>query len=216
MDFGDVTLKLLDASKYTLGLFAMTLVAAIPFGMLVCACAVSKLKPLKYLTGVFIWIIRGTPLMLQIMVVFYVPGLLFGAPVRNRFLAAFIAFAINYAAYFAEIYRGGLESIPSGQYDACKALGMSKFHTNVLVVFPQVFKKILPSASNEVITLVKDTSLANVIGIPEIIMSAKGIVSTKAIIWPLFYTGVFYLVMVGALTALLKLSEKKLGKYKEQ
>ena len=216
MDFGDVTLKLLDASKYTLGLFAMTLAAAIPLGMLVCACAVSKLKLLKYLTGVFIWIIRGTPLMLQIMVVFYVPGLLFGAPVRNRFLAAFIAFAINYAAYFAEIYRGGLESIPSGQYDACKALGMSKFHTNVLVVFPQVFKKILPSASNEVITLVKDTSLANVIGIPEIIMSAKGIVSTKAIIWPLFYTGVFYLVMVGALTALLKLSEKKLGKYKEQ
>ena len=202
MDFGDVTLKLLDASKYTLGLFAMTLAAAIPLGMLVCACAVSKLKPLKYVTGVFIWIIRGTPLMLQIMVVFYVPGLLFGTPVRNRFLAAFIAFAINYAAYFAEIYR--------------KALGMSKFHTNVLVIFPQVFKKILPPMSNEIITLVKDTSLANVIGIPEIIMSAKGIVSTKAIIWPLFYTGVFYLVMVGALTALLKLSEKKLGKYKEQ
>lgn len=214
MSFLDVNLELLEAAKYTLGIFFLTLVIAIPLGIAVCACSMSKFKPLKYLTGIFIWIIRGTPLMLQIMVVFYAPGLLFGTPMKNRFLATILAFSINYAAYFAEIYRGGISSMPLGQYEAGKVLGMNRAQINGLIIMPQVIKKITPAMSNEVITLVKDTSLANVIGISEIIITARGIVSTKAIIWPLFYTGVFYLAMVGVLTLLFKLLEKKMNYYK--
>lgn len=214
MSFGAVTLELLDAAQYTLGLFALTLLAAIPLGVVICAGAMSKFKPVKYITTLFIWVVRGTPLMLQIIVVFYVPGLLFSAPIKSRFTAAFIAFAINYAAYFAEIYRGGIESMPRGQYEAGKVLGMSKAQINVLVICPQVIKKITPAMTGEIITLVKDTSLANVIGIGEIIFAAKSIVTTKAILWPLFYTGVFYLIMIGALTVLFKFIEKKMNYYR--
>ena len=201
MTFGEVTLEFLKASKFTLGIFFLTLLIAIPMGMVICACSMSRFKPLKYFTGIFVWIIRGTPLMLQIIVVFYAPGLLFGTPIKDRFLAALIAFVINYAVYFSEIYRGGI-------------LAMNKMQINTLVVFPQVAKKVTPAMSNEVITLVKDTSLANVIGIAEIITTAKSIVETKAIIWPLFYTGVFYLAMVGALTLFFKWLEKKMNYYK--
>ncbi|MDE5756076.1 MAG: amino acid ABC transporter permease [Clostridia bacterium] len=214
MSFADVTLKLLDASKYTLGIFFLTLLIAIPLGMVICAFALSKFKPLKYITHVFIWIIRGTPLMLQLVVVFYGPGLLFGTPMQDRFLATIIAFSINYAVYFAEIYRGGILAMPIGQYEAGKVLGMSRMQVNRLIILPQVTKKITPAMSNEVITLVKDTSLANFIGIAEIIFAAKSIVSTKAIIWPLFYTGVFYLAMVGVLTLFFKWLEKKMNYYK--
>ncbi|MDE5990876.1 MAG: amino acid ABC transporter permease [Clostridia bacterium] len=214
MNFGEVTVELLNASKYTLGLFFLTLLIAIPFGMVICACSMSKFKPLKYVTGVFVWIIRGTPLMLQIIVVFYGPGLLFGTPIKQRFLAALIAFAINYAVYFSEIYRGGILSMPLGQYEAGKVLGMNRAQVNRLVIFPQVTKKVMPAMSNEIITLVKDTSLANIIGIAEIITTAKSIVSTKAILWPLFYTGVFYLVMIGALTVFFKWLEKSMNYYK--
>ena len=152
--------------------------------------------------------------MLQIMVVFYAPGLIFNTPMKNRFLATILAFSINYAAYFAEIYRGGLLAMPRRQYEAGKVLGMSRAQVNGLIIMPQVFKKITPAMSNEVITLIKDTSLANVIGISEIIITARGIVSTKAIIWPLFYTGVFYLAMVGVLTLFFKWLEKKMNYYK--
>ncbi len=214
MSFGEVTVELLKASEYTLGLFALTLLAAIPLGVIVCAGAVSRFKPLKYLTTLFIWVVRGTPLMLQIIIVFYVPGLLFSMPVKSRFAAAFAAFAINYAAYFAEIYRGGLQAVPRGQYEACKVLGMTRLQTGLLVVLPQVVKKITPAMTGEIITLVKDTSLANVIGIGEIIFTAKNIVTANAILWPLFYTGVFYLVMIGVLTALFKLLEKKTSYYR--
>ncbi len=214
MSFGKVTVELLKASEYTLGLFALTLAAAIPLGVIVCAGAVSSFKPLKYFTNIFIWIIRGTPLMLQIIIVFYVPGLLFSKPVESRFTAAFIAFAVNYAAYFAEIYRGGLQSVPRGQREACKVLGMNRLQTSFYVILPQVVRRIIPAMTGEFITLVKDTSLANVIGIGEIIFAAKSIVTTKAILWPLFYTGVFYLVMIGVLTVLLKLIEKKMNYYR--
>ncbi len=214
MSFWNVTLKLLEASKFTLGIFFLTLLIAIPLGMVICACSMSKFKPLKYVSQVFVWIIRGTPLMLQIMVVFYAPGLLFGTPIQDRFLAAIIAFAINYAVYFSEIYRGGILAMPKGQYEAGQVLGMNRAQVNAFVVFPQVVKKITPAMSNEVITLVKDTSLANIIAISEIILTAKSIVSTKAIIWPLFYTGVFYLVMVGVLTLFFKWLEKKMNYYK--
>ncbi len=212
--FLQVTKTLLEASKYTFGLFFATLIIAIPLGMVICAFALSKFKPLKYVTNVFIWIIRGTPLMLQVIVVMYAPGLLFNMPVHERFLAALVAFAINYAVYFAEIYRGGILAMPTGQYEASKVLGMSRSQTNRLIILPQVTKKITPAMSNEVITLVKDTSLANVIGIAEIIMSAQKIVATKGILWPLFYTGVFYLAMVGVLTLFFKWLEKKMNYYK--
>lgn len=214
MSFWDVTLKLLDASKYTIGIFFLTLLIAIPFGMVICAFAMSKFKPLKYVTQVFIWIIRGTPLMLQLVVVFYGPGLIFGIPMQDRFLATIIAFSINYAVYFAEIYRGGILAMPIGQYEAGKVLGISRMQVNRLIILPQVAKKITPAMSNEVITLVKDTSLANFIGIAEIIFAAKSIVSTKAIIWPLFYTGVFYLAMIGILTLFFKWLEKKMNYYR--
>ena len=214
MTFFQVTLKLLEACKYTLGIFFLTLLIALPLGMLICACSMSRFKPLKYVSQVFVWIIRGTPLMLQIMVVFYIPGLLFHTPIQNRFLAAIIAFAINYAVYFSEIYRGGILAMPKGQYEAGQVLGMNRVQINTLIVLPQVIKKITPAMSNEVITLVKDTSLANVIAIPEIILTATGIVSTQAIIWPLFYTAVFYLVMVGVLTIFFKWLEKRMNYYK--
>ena len=214
MSFADVTLKLLGASRFTIGIFFLTLLIALPLGMVICACSMSKFKPLKYVSQIFVWIIRGTPLMLQIMVVFYAPGLLFGTPIQNRFLAAIIAFSINYAVYFSEIYRGGILAMPKGQYEAGQVLGMNRAQVNTLIIFPQVVKKITPAMSNEVITLVKDTSLANIIAISEIILTAKSIVSTKAIIWPLFYTGVFYLVMVGVLTIFFKLLEKKMNYYR--
>lgn len=205
---------MLEGTKYTLGLFFITLLIAIPFGMVIAAFELSKSKIVSSITKGFVWIIRGTPLMLQLIVVMYVPGLVFGMPMRERFLAAIIAFGINYAAYFAEIYRGGIQSIPQGQYEAGYVLGFKRKQIVSRIVIPQVFKRIMPPMSNEVITLVKDTSLANIIGIVEIIMTAKTIVSTKGIIWPLFYTGVFYLVMSGVLTILFNYIEKKLDYYK--
>ncbi len=214
MSFQEVTLALLEGTKYTMGLFFLTLIIAIPLGMVVAALAMSRLKIVSKITNVFIWIIRGTPLMLQLIVVQYVPGLVFGFPMKIRFLSALIAFSVNYAAYFAEIYRGGIISIPRGQYEASYVLGLNRKQIVGKIVIPQVFKRIMPPMSNEVITLVKDTSLANIIGIVEIIMSAKEIVATKGIIWPLFYTGVFYLVMCGALTLLFNYIEKKLDYYK--
>lgn len=214
MSFSEVTLSMLEGTKYTLGLFFITLLIAIPFGMIIAALELSKSKIVSSITKSFVWIIRGTPLMLQLIVVMYVPGLVFGIPMRERFLAAIIAFGVNYAAYFAEIYRGGIQSIPQGQYEAGYVLGFKRKQIVSRIVIPQVFKRIMPPMSNEVITLVKDTSLANIIGIMEIIMTAKTIVSTKGIIWPLFYTGVFYLVMSGVLTLLFNYIEKKLDYYK--
>ncbi len=212
--FVRVNTQLLEASRYTLGLFVLTLVIAIPLGILVAACALSRFRPIRYATNTFIWIVRGTPLMLQIIVVMYGPGLLLGIPIKSQFLVAVIAFGINYAAYFAEIYRGGILSMPKGQYEAGTVLGLSRAQINGRIVLPQVVKRITPAMGNEIITLVKDTSLASVIGISEIIMTAKGIVATSAIIWPLFYTAVFYLVMCGVLTLVFKAIEKRMNYYK--
>lgn len=214
MSFLEVTNKLLEAAQYTLGLFFLTLVIAIPLGVIVAGCALSRFKPLRYLTNTFIWVIRGTPLMLQVIIVMYGPGLILGIPMKERFLAALIAFGINYAAYFAEIYRGGILSMPQGQYEAGTVLGMSRWQINTRVIMPQVVKRITPAMGNEIITLVKDTSLANIIGVAEIILTANEIVSTKGIIWPLFYTGVFYLAMCGVLTLLFRYLEKRMNYYK--
>lgn len=214
MDFLGVNAQLLGGFKYTLLIFFITLVAAIPLGLPIALGSMSRFKPLRWISRAFVWVIRGTPLMLQIMVVFYVPGLVFGTPFRSRIIAVIIAFIINYAAYFSEIYRGGIESIPVGQYEAGQALGLTKTQTFFKVVLFQVVKRIMAPMSNEVITLVKDTSLANVIAVGELIMSAQNIVKVYAIIWPLFYTAIFYLIFCGVLTLLFNALEKKLNYYR--
>ena len=213
MDFLGVNAQLLGGFKYTLLIFFITLVAAIPLGLPIALGSMSRFKPLRWISRAFVWVIRGTPLMLQIMVVFYVPGV-FGTPFRSRIIAVIIAFIINYAAYFSEIYRGGIESIPAGQYEAGQVLGLTKTQTFFKVVLFQVVKRIMAPMSNEVITLVKDTSLANVIAVGELIMSAQNIVKVYAIIWPLFYTAIFYLIFCGVLTLLFNALEKKLNYYR--
>ena len=205
--------SLFEGFGLNFALFVITLVAAIPLGLIVTFGTMTKFKPVKWLMKTFVWIIRGTPLMLQLFVVFYVPGLIFGVPMRNRFFAACIAFIINYAAYFSEIYRGGIESIPKGQYEAGQVLGMTKTQIFFRVVMFQVIKRIVPPMGNEIITLVKDTSLANVIGVIEIIMSAERF-TKQGLIWPLFTTGLYFLVFVGGLTLLLGYIERKLDYYK--
>lgn len=194
-------------------IFAMTLLMALPLGLIIAFGSMSKFKPLKWLTKTFVWVIRGTPLMLQLFVVMYAPGILFDTPVSSRMTAVLIAFVINYAAYFSEIYRGGIESIPKGQYEACQVLGMTKTETFFKVVLFQVIKRIVAPISNEVITLVKDTSLARVISVPEIIMCAERF-TKKGLIGPLFSTAIYFLLFNGILTLLFGYIEKKLDYYK--
>lgn len=212
---GEVTLVLLEGFWVTLELFLLTLAFALPLGLIIAFGSMSKFKPLSALTRVFVWIIRGTPLMLQIMVVFFAPGLLFDAPIfaSNRFLAALITFVINYACYFSEIYRGGIEGIARGQYEAGQVLGMTKSQIFFKIVLMQVIKRIVPPMSNEIITLVKDTSLVRVISVVEIIRVAERYTS-QGLIWPLFYTAVFYLVFCGLLTLLFGYFEKKMDYYR--
>ena len=211
--FETVTMALLDGFWETLKVFALTLVFSIPLGLVVCFGSMSGFKPLRYLTRGFVWIIRGTPLMLQLIIIFYGPGLLFDLPAMPRFTATIVAFAINYACYFSEIYRGGIESIPVGQYEAGQVLGLTKRQIFFKVVLLQVVKRIMAPMSNEVITLVKDTSLSRIIGIYEIIWAGESFIK-KGLIWPLFYTGVFYLVFSGGLTVLFAKLEKKLNYFR--
>ena len=194
-------------------LFVMTLLLAIPLGLVRALGSMSRFTPLRWLTRVFVWIIRGTPLMLQLMVVLYAPGLIFHIPMSNRVLAAVIAFVINYAAYFSEIYRGGIESIPKGQYEAGQVLGMTKTQIFFKVVLMQVVKRIVPPMGNEVITLVKDTSLARVIGVMEILMKADTF-TKQGLIWPLFSSALFFLAFNGVLTLFFGWLEKKLDYYR--
>lgn len=212
--FLNVTEQLLKGFGENSLIFIVTLVAAIPLGLVVSAGSRSSFFPLKALTRTFVWIIRGTPLMLQLFVVFYVPPLLTnGAFSFPRMNAALIAFVINYAAYFSEIFRGGIEAIPKGQYEAGQVLGMKKSQIFFKVVLLQVIKRITAPIGNEIITLVKDTSLASVIAIPEILMNAKDF-SMQGLIWPLFYSALFFLVFCGVLTILFSYIEKKLDYYK--
>lgn len=199
-----------------LALFGLTLLMALPLGLVISFFSMTKFKPIRYLTRGFIWVIRGTPLMLQLIVVLYGPGLLGLPPMREKFLAAVIAFVINYACYFSEIYRGGIESIPVGQYEAGQVLGMSKTQVFFHVVLFQVVRRILAPMSNEVITLVKDTSLANTIAVAEIIRVAKNTTGTYAvnILIPLLYGSIFFLLFIGMLTVLFNYLEKKMGYYK--
>ena len=213
MSFLEVTAQLADGFLTTLLIFAITLLCSIPLGLVITFGSMSKIKPIKWLTKTFVWIIRGTPLMLQIIIVFYGPGLLFGWRALDRLVAVLIAFVINYACYFSEIYRGGIESIPKGQYEAGQVLGMTKTQIFFKIVLFQVIKRIVAPMGNEIITLVKDTSLARVIAVTEHVKAAETIISLKAIIWPLFYIGAFYLLFSGLLSILLNHVEKKLNYY---
>ena len=213
MSFWDVTSQLWVGFKETLLIFILTLAMCIPLGLVVSFGSMSRFKPLRWLTRTFVWVIRGTPLMLQLFVVFYVPGLVFDIPMKNRLMATLIAFVINYSAYFSEIYRGGIESISHGQYEAGYVLGMSRSQVFFKIILMQVIKRIIPAISNEIITLVKDTSLARVISVAEIIMVAERF-TAKGLIWPLFYTGAFFLVFSGILSLLFAFIEKKLSYYR--
>lgn len=210
MDFWSVNLKLLEGFGGTIGIFAITLVLAIPLGLIVAFGAMSKFSPLRATIKFIIWIVRGTPLMLQVLAFYYGPALLFGWGFLPRFTTVCIAFVINYACYFAEIFRGGIESIPKGQYEAGKVLGLTKWQIFSKIILLQVIKRILAPMSNEIITLVKDTSLARVIMVTEILKAAQDFV-VRGLIWPLFYTGIFYLAFVGLLTLLFGWLEKKLS-----
>ena len=210
MSFQQVTLDLAAGFLENCRLFFETLLFSIPLGLIISFCTMSKFKPLKYLMKVFVWCIRGTPLMLQLFVVLYVPGLVFNVPMRNRMLAALIAFVINYACYFSEIFRGGIEGVPKGQYEAGQVLGLTRSQIFSKIILKQVIKRIVPPMSNEIITLVKDTSLARVIAVGEILLAAERFAG-KGIIWPLFYTGAYFLIFCGILTLVFGYIEKKLS-----
>ena len=212
--FISVTLALLKSFGQTMNIFLLTLAFSIPLGLLVCFGTMSKFSPLRYVMKALVWVIRGTPLMLQLIVVFYGPGLLFGLPAMGRFTAVILAFTINYACYFSEIYRGGIESIPAGQYEAGQVLGLTKNQIFFRIVLMQVVKRIIPSMGNEIITLVKDTSLARVIAVYEIMWTGQAFIKSDGLIWPMFYTGAFYLLFSGLLTLLFQRIEHKLDYYR--
>ena len=209
----DVLDSLVGGFWLNLQIFVMTLLMALPLGLVITFGSMTKFRPLRYLTRVFVWIISGTPLMLQRFVVMYMPGLVFGIPMKSRMTAVLIAFVINYAAYFSEIYRGGIESIHKGQYEAGQVLGMTRSQVFFRVVLLQVVKRITPPMSNEVITLVKDTALARVVSVAEIIMCAERY-TKQGLIWPLFSTGLFFLLFNGVLTLLFGYFEKKMDYFK--
>ena len=211
--FLPVTLQLLQGFSETLKVFLLTLAFSIPLGLVICFGSMSKFSLLRMLTRGFVWIIRGSPLMLQLIIIFYGPGLMFGLPSMPRLTATLVAFSINYACYFSEIYRGGIESIPQGQYEAGQVLGLTKRQIFFRIVLLQVIKRIMAPMSNEIITLVKDTSLARIIGIYEVIWAGESFIKS-GLIWPLFYTGAFYLVFNGLLTIGLGKLEKKLDYFR--
>ncbi len=219
-----VTLQLASGFGTTLALFFLTLLFSIPLALLFAVFAGSSIRPLKYLMRAFIYVIRGTPLLLQLMIVVYLPGIAFNAPLTkwpvfggsvatSYFCGALFAFVVNYACYFAEIFRGGIENIPKGQYEACAVLGMTKSQTFFRVILLQVIRNIIAPMSNEVVTLVKDTALARTVSVVEIFFAASELLRVQFIIWPLFYTGVFYLGFSALVTLLFNIAEKKLSKY---
>lgn len=231
--FWTVTQSLLEGFSKTVEIFLVTLAFSIPLGLIISFGSMSKIKPVKWVCKTFVWIIRGTPLMLQLIAVFYGPGLMLSWVTKmsldlpaavmgvikalaamDRITAVFIAFIINYSCYFSEIYRGGIEAIPKGQYEACQVLGMTKSQTFFRVVLLQVIKRIVPPMGNEIITLVKDTSLARIIAVYEIIYNAEKFIKLEGIIWPLFYTGAFYLIFCGVLTVLFGRIEKKMDYFR--
>ena len=217
--FWTVTLSLLAGMGQLLKLFFLTLLFSLPLGLLIAFALRSRCKPVSWLFNVIVWIIRGTPLMLQLIIIFYGPGKwfdfnLWGHFSDGRMAACVIAFVINYPCYFAVIYKGGIESVPIGQQEAGQVLGMTKSQIFFKVTLLQMVKRIVPPMSNEVITLVKDTSLAKTISIMELIMTGESYMKSAGIVWPLFYTAVFYLAFVGILTLLFNYIERKLSYFR--
>ena len=207
----------------TLKLFFVTLIGAFPLGLIIAFGSMSRFKPLSYFTKLIVWIIRGTPLMIQLLIIYYFPGLVFKTPIwgtgeAGRFLAAAVSFIFNYACYFSEIYRGGIQSVPVGQEEAGLVLGMTKSQIFFKVKLLQMIKRIIPPMSNEIITLVKDTSLARIIALQEIIWAGqaflKGTQGISGAIWPLFFTALYYLVFNGVMTVLLGRLERKLDYFR--
>ena len=219
-----IVLQALNAGfLQTLKLFAVTLIGAIPLGLIISFGSMSRFRPLRYLVRLVIWVIRGTPLMLQLLILFFFPGLVLGKNIwgsgeAGRFLASAIAFVFNYACYFSEIYRGGIQGVPKGQQEAGQVLGMTKGQIFFKVTLLQMIKRIVPPMSNEIITLVKDTSLARIIALQEVIWAGqafmKGSNGISGAIWPLFFTGVYYLIFSGVLTLALGALERKLDYFK--
>lgn len=205
-------------------LFALTLMGAIPLGLIIAFGSMSRFKPLSVATNLFVWVIRGTPLMIQLLIIFYSPGLVFGLTnfwakgQSGRFTAAAVGFIINYSCYFSEIFRGGIQSIPVGQKEAGQVLGMTNSQIFFRVTLLQVIKRIVPPVGNEVITLVKDTALANVIALQELLWAGeafiKGSQGISGQVWPMFFTAVYYLLFSGILTLLLNFAEKKMDYFR--
>ena len=217
--FWTVTQTLLNGMTTTLYIFILTLVFSLPLGLVFAFASMSKWKPLRMLMQVIIWIVRGTPLMLQLIVIFYGPGLWLGQNIwsgdeAGRITATVVAFSFNYACYFSVIFRGGIEGVPVGQCEAGQVLGMTRSQIFFKVTLLQMIKRILPPISNEVITLVKDTALARTISAYELTFSGYSFMKSDGLIWPLFYTGVFYLLLVGILTLLFNYLERKLDYFK--
>ena len=214
VSFWSVTASLATGLITTGKLFFLTLVFALPLGLLICFGSMSRFPPLRWLVKTAVWIVRGSPLMLQILIVYYGPGLLLGLPLLPRFTAALVTFVINYACYFSEIYRGGIQGVPAGQQEAGLVLGMTKRQIFFKVTLLQMIKRIVPPMSNEIITLVKDTSLARVVALQEVIWMGesfmKGNQGYAGLVWPLFFTAVYYLAFSGVATILLGNLEKKL------
>ena len=203
----------------TFEIFVATLIGALPLGLLLAFGTMSKFKPLKAVTRAIVWVVRGTPLMLQLLVVYYGPGMIMGNNIWGvgdigRNIAVYIAFIINYACYFAVVYRRGIEGIPQGQHEAGHVLGLTKNQIFFKIVFMQVIKRIMAPMSNEIITLVKDTSLARIILVYEVIWAGQTFIKSSGVIWPLFFTAVYYLLFVGILTIVFGKIEKKLDYYR--
>lgn len=216
MSFSSMMVQMTQGFGQTVLIFVLTLLFSLPLGLLVAFCRMSKISPLRGIAKVFISILRGTPLMLQLIVVFFGPFYLFNIRISNsyRFIAIIIGFAVNYSAYFAEIYRSGIESIPVGQYEAANVLGYSKTQTFVHIIFPQMVKRVLPPVTNEVITLVKDTSLAFAIAYQEMFTTAKQIAAAETSILPLFVAGAFYFVFNFIVAQIMEKIEKKMNYYR--
>ena len=217
--FWTVTQSLISGLGTATQLFALTLLFGLPLGLVIAFGSMSKWRPLKAVVDVIVWIIRGTPLMLQLIIIYYGPGLwldsnIWGGGSSGRMTACVIAFVINYSCYFSVIYRGGIQGVPVGQREAAEVLGMTKTQIFFKVTLLQMIKRIVPPMSNEIITLVKDTSLARIIAITELIKAGESYMKSAGIIWPLFYTGLFYLVFVGILTIVFNLIERKLSYFR--
>ena len=217
--FWTVTQSLISGLGTATQLFALTLLFGLPLGLVIAFGSMSKWRPLKAVVDVIVWIIRGTPLMLQLIIIYYGPGLwldqnIWGGGSSGRMTACVIAFVINYSCYFSVIYRGGIQGVPVGQREAAEVLGFTKSQNFFKVTLLQMIKRIVPPMSNEIITLVKDTSLARIIAITELIKAGESYMKSAGIIWPLFYTGLFYLVFVGILTIVFNLIERKLSYFR--